>query len=106
MAETRRLFSTPLVIETLQSEAGIAALRQAIEAEFARDGRGVSISNIGGWHSNTQMISWGGEAARAMAFKAMQMADVQTLDAKSPQVSRFGWIQEMWANISHKGHAN
>lgn len=106
MAETRRLFSTPFVIETLQSEAGIAALRQAIEAEHARDSRGVSISNIGGWHSNTQMISWGGEAARAMAFKAMQMADAQTLDARSPQASRFGWIPEMWANISRTGHAN
>ncbi|WP_435417766.1 2OG-Fe(II) oxygenase family protein [Parerythrobacter aurantius] len=106
MAETRRLFSTPFVIDTLQSAAGLAALRQAIEAEHARDQQGVSISNIGGWHSNTQMLHWGGEAARALAFKAMQMADAQTIDAKSPQASRFGWIPEMWANISHKGHAN
>jgi uncharacterized protein (TIGR02466 family) len=106
MAETRRLFSTPFVIDTLQSEAGIAALRQAIEAERARDGMGLSISNIGGWHSNTQMIDWGGEAARALAYKAMQLADAQTLDAKGPQSSRFGWVPEMWANISRQGHAN
>lgn len=106
MAETRRLFSTPFVIDTLQSEAGIAALRQAIEAEHRRDVQGMSISNIGGWHSNTQMIDWGGEAARALAFKAMQMADAQTLDARSPQASRFGWVPEMWANVSHKGNAN
>lgn len=106
MAETRRLFSTPFVIDTLQSETGIAALRQAIEAEHARDASGVSISNIGGWHSSTRMIDWGGEAARALAFKAMQMADAQTLDARSPQASRFGWMPEMWANVSRKGHAN
>ena len=71
MAETRRLFSTPFVIDQLQSAAGIAALREVIEAEHARDGQGVSISNIGGWHSNTQMIEWGGEAARALAQRRM-----------------------------------
>lgn len=106
MAETRCLFSTPFVIDQLQSEAGIAALRQAIEAEHGRDGQGVSISNIGGWHSNTQMIDWGGEAARALAYKAMQMADALTIDAKSPKASRFGWVPEMWANVSTKGNAN
>lgn len=106
MSETRRLFSTPFVVDQLQSEAGIAALRQVIEVEHARDAQGVSISNIGGWHSNTQMLDWGGEAARALAFKAMQMADAQTQDAKSPRASRFGWVPEMWANVSAKGNAN
>ena len=34
------------------------------------------------------------------------MADEQTVDAKSPQESRFGWVPELWANVSAKGHAN
>lgn len=106
MAETRHLFATPFATDILQSAAGIAALRTAIEAERARDGQGVSISNIGGWHSNTQMLEWGGEAARALAFKAMQMADALTVDVKSPHVSRFGWVPEMWANVSKAGNAN
>ncbi|GAA4037107.1 2OG-Fe(II) oxygenase family protein [Parerythrobacter jejuensis] len=106
MSETQRLFSTPFVIDQLKSEAGLAALRQGIEAEHARDASGVAISNIGGWHSNTQMIDWGGEAARALAYKAMQMADAQTLDVKSPRESRFGWAPEMWANVSSRGNAN
>lgn len=106
MPETRRLFATPFVTDRLQSEAGIAALRQAIEAEHARDTAGVSISNIGGWHSNTGMLDWGGEAARALAYKAMTMADAITQDAKSPQASRFGWVPEMWANVSARGNAN
>ena len=52
------------------------------------------------------MIEWGGEAARALAYKAMQMADAQTVDAKSPEDSRFDWVPEMWANVSGKGSAN
>lgn len=95
MAQTHRLFSTPFVRDELQSEAGIAALRQEIEAEHVRDGEGVNISNIGGWHSNTQMLTWGGEAARALAFIAMTMPDALTQDAKSPKASRFGWVPEI-----------
>jgi uncharacterized protein (TIGR02466 family) len=103
---THRLFSTPFAVDRLASPEGLAALRQAIEAEHARDTKGVQISNIGGWHSNTSMLEWGGEAARGLAYKAMTMADAQTHDVRSPERSRYGWIPEMWANISHSGHSN
>lgn len=106
MTDTRYFFSTPFVLDTLRSAEGIAALRHAIEAERARDAKGVDISNIGGWHSNTRMLEWGGEAALALAYKAMEMAGAQTVDSKSPRESRFGWVPEMWANVSTKGHAN
>lgn len=106
MTETRHLFSTPFVIDRLQSAEGIRVLRDAILAEQARDQAGVQISNIGGWHSNTKMIEWGGEAARALAYKAMTMADTATVDAGSPGASRYNWAPEMWANVSGKGNAN
>ena len=106
MVTTRHLFSTPFIADTLQSEEGLRMLREAISAEQARDPAGVSISNIGGWHSNTQMIDWGGEAARALAHKAMTLADEQTIDVKSPAENRFTWHPEMWANVSGRGAAN
>jgi uncharacterized protein (TIGR02466 family) len=106
MTETRHLFPTPFVLDRLQSAEGIRLLREAILAEQARDAAGVNISNIGGWHSNTQMLEWGGEAARALAYKAMTMADEATVDAGSPQASRYSWIPEMWANVSGAGNAN
>ncbi len=106
MSETHQLFSTPFVVDRLQSEEGMAALRELIEEERKRDTSGVQISNIGGWHSNTKMADWGGEVARALAFKAMTMADALTIDTLSTQKSRFGWIPEMWANVSTKGDAN
>ncbi|SMQ74322.1 conserved hypothetical protein [Altererythrobacter xiamenensis] len=106
MVETHSLFPTPFGKDMLQSEEGIAVLRQAIEAERKRDPKGIRISNVGGWHSNTNMIDWGGEAARALAYKAMTMADALTIDSKSPGNSRFGWVPEMWANVSTAGDAN
>ncbi|MGB7372774.1 2OG-Fe(II) oxygenase family protein [Pontixanthobacter sp.] len=106
MAKTRRLFATPFVVDELASAEGLQALRAIITAQQADDSAGVQISNINGWHSNTRMVEWGGEVARALAYKAMQMADAQTVDIRSPQASRFGWIPEMWANVSSKGSAN
>ncbi len=106
MAEMKSLFATPFLVDTLQSEQGIAMLREAIEAELARDPEGLRISNLGGWHSGTNMLEWGGEAAKALVFKTMTMADAVTTDVKSPQESRFGWIPELWANVSRHGHAN
>ena len=81
MVETHSLFPTPFGKDVLQSEEGIAALRQAIEAERKRDPKGIQISNVGSWHSNTNMIDWGGEAARALAYKAMTMADARPIVA-------------------------
>lgn len=106
MVVESHLFPTPFVIDTLASEEGMRLLREAVGAEQLRDPVGLQISNISGWHSKTDMIEWGGEAARALAFKAMQLADSQTIDARSPDESRFGWVPEMWANVSHKGSAN
>ncbi len=106
MSETRHLFATPFVIDRLQSAEGISALREAILAEQARDQAGVQISNLGGWHSNTKMLEWGGEAARALAHKAMTMADEATGFAYPDEASQSSWVPEMWANVSGRGHAN
>lgn len=106
MTDTRFLFATPFVIDRLQSPEGLAALREAIMAEKARDAAGMDISNIGGWHSNTKMIEWGGEAARALAYKAMTMADEATVNIGQEHGREYGWIPEMWANVSGRGNAN
>lgn len=111
MTQKRHFFSTPFIIDRLASQQGIAMLREAIEGEMVRDEAGISISNIGGWHSNTAMLEWGGEAAKALVFKAMTMADAHSVDVKAEEGAtfadgRFGWIPELWANVSKKGNAN
>ncbi len=106
MPDTHHFFTTPFIVDQLNSEQGLQMLRDAIVAEMDRDKKGITISNLGGWHSNTDMLRWGGEAAKALVFKAMGMADEACVDIKSPENGRFGWHPEMWANVSDKGHAN
>lgn len=107
MTDTRHIFTTPFIVDRLQSPEGLRVLREAILAEQTRDPTGAAISNIGGWHSNTKMIEWGGEAARALAYKAMTLADAATVDIGSADTSsRYDWVPEMWANVSKSGNAN
>ena len=106
MVEIRHLFSTPFLSDRLQSAEGIAALRELILAEQQRDSAGVQISNIGGWHSNTNMLDWGGEAARALALKAMDMADDAMVNVGAEEGREYGWAPEMWANVSKAGNSN
>jgi uncharacterized protein (TIGR02466 family) len=106
MTDVRRLFSTPFALEKVDDPSLITALRSAIAAERARDPAGVARSNIGGWHSNDQMLEWGGEPARKLAAIAMGVADTLTVDRQHPEDSRYGWRAAMWANISARGHAN
>jgi len=106
MAQTRYLFSTPLLTDTLNSAEGLRVLREAVLAEKARDTKGIAVSNIGGWHSNTAMLDWGGEAARALAYKAMTMADEATANVGRDRGHEYGWLPEMWANVSGRGNAN
>ena len=106
MVQARALFATPLLVDRLQGPETILALRDAILAERMRDPQGVQISNIGGWHSNTRMVDWGGEAARALVYKAMGMADEGCSNIAHDQGREYGWVPEMWANVSGSGHSN
>lgn len=106
MSEFTRHFSTPIITDTLASAEGIKMLRAIIEKRHSEDPEGMNISNLGGWHSDTRMVEWGGEAARALVYKVMTLADEYSFDSRSEGESRFGWFPEMWANISRKGNAN
>jgi uncharacterized protein (TIGR02466 family) len=106
MADVRRLFSTPLALEMIDDPPLIDQLRGAIAEERARDPQGVARSNVGGWHSNIEMLDWGGEPARRLAEITMRLADTLTVDRLSHDESRFGWRSHMWANVSARGHAN
>ena len=102
-----RLFYTPLLEVDLSGEAGlIEALKSAIEANRANS-QGVTRSNVGGWHSDTDMLRWGGEPALKLGRHVMENALQHTNDngARGNQ-PRFVFNVEMWANVSPPGASN
>ena len=98
------LFDTPVVIARLKDPQPLVRdLADAIQARKAAD-EGVERSNVGGWHSDTKMLDWGGAAARALVEHAIGLVERMShfKDTRAPS----GWRAEMWANVSRAGDLN
>lgn len=102
------LFETMVVIDKMPDAAAINRhLRETILARQANDAKGVEISNVGGWHSDTAMLRWGGEAAQALLARITAAADRHSVDIKAQAGRpRHRWFPEMWANVSGPGASN
>ena len=99
------LFPTPVYTLQFDPESALnAALRDAISGH-RRDHDGVNISNVRGWQSTNDMMSWGGEAAAALARHVVQLANRVTVRRNAPSPLTH-WRPEMWANINEDGDSN
>lgn len=98
-------FETPIAYCQLKDGAALMAeLRSAI-LKNRTDTEGLSRSNIGGWHSNTDMMRWGGEAAITLADTAIGIAKrMSYFQESSPE--NYDWVVRMWANVNEKGGLN
>lgn len=100
------LFETPVIIDTLPDHAELnRQLRETILARREEDS-GIQVSNVGGWHSDTRMLDWGGAAAMSLLERIIAAADNFTVDVRGEGASRYRWFPEMWANVSPPGAAN
>lgn len=99
------LFETPILHGRLAgAEQLTAALADAVRAR--RDGdAGIGRSNVGGWHSATDMLDWGGPAAAKLADLAVKsVARLSSVEGRDSRA--LPWTVKMWANISPSGALN
>lgn len=99
------VFETPVAYCRLnQGESLFSDLEQAIRQQMAQDD-GLNRSNIGGWHSGTNMMQWGGPAALKLAESAIGIAKRLThFEEVGPE--NFDWLVKMWANVTPAGGLN
>lgn len=99
------LFETPILHGRVDDAAAINdALRASVIARAAAD-EGLNRSNVGGWHSATDMLGWGGPAAARLSDLAVRMARrLSHFEGRDP--ARVEWTVKMWANISPPGALN
>ncbi|MDJ0909576.1 MAG: 2OG-Fe(II) oxygenase family protein [Woeseiaceae bacterium] len=106
MTERLDLFPTTILKARVPDpEALNAALLAAIDQQ-REAGRGIDRSNIGGWHSETDMAQWGGEAARGLARFAVETVSPHMADIAAGGKRQFDWGIDMWANVNGPGAAN
>lgn len=108
MSEPRiiNLFTTPVIAESWPGAAQLnAELHRVILAHEARS-KGVTKSNLQGWQSEIDMLTWGGEAAKHLATHVVKRCEELTADIAASGRRRFEWLPEMWANVSRRGASN
>ncbi len=99
------LYETPILHGRLADAAALtAALRTAVLDRHAA-APSLARSNVGGWHSATDMLDWGGPAATALADTAVKMAKrASHFDGRD--AATVEWTVKMWANVSPPGALN
>ena len=104
-ASIRGIFPTP-VIECLLPDAHSlnAELKRVILGREQSD-KGTQHSNLGGWQSDWEMESWGGDAFKVVLEAVRAMASQITTDRMGRPVS-VNWFANAWANINRDGHGN
>lgn len=103
----RYVFPTPLIETEI---AGAAEMNRALIATVkARQAQspGVQRSNYNGWHSDTEMLKWGGAPAKKIAIETLTICSSFTDDVgMRNNQPRFEYGVEMWANVSPAGASN
>ncbi len=99
------LYETPILHGRLADAGALTtALRTTILDRHAA-APSLARSNVGGWHSATDMLDWGGPAAAALADTAVKMAKrASHFDGRD--AATVEWTVKMWANVSPPGALN
>ena len=108
MAEATRIelaFATPVIIDRPPNAAELNGALEPIILARRQSHPGMRRSNIGGWHSDTGFLGWGGAAAQALAQRVIALAGAHTTDLLAPE-EKHPWLIEAWANVSETGAAN
>ena len=101
----RGLFATPVAaLEVPDADALNAELEQVILRRRAAT-PSVQASNAGGWHSDRDILAWGGPRVAQVIEFAKGVAGQVTADRKGNAV-RPPWTVQAWANVNTAGHAN
>jgi uncharacterized protein (TIGR02466 family) len=102
---TRNLFPTPVAsVDTPDAEARNEELRTLI-LERRRTAPTIQASNDGGWHSDRDLLSWGGARAAEVVTMARAVANHMTRDRAGREVQP-DWIVTSWANVNGPGDSN
>ncbi len=105
--EIKYLFPTPIMVTELANAAALNSQLKEIILTRRKSAPGVQRSNILGWHSDTEMLNWAGEAAKTLALETLQVCASRTDDVGMRNgVPRYEFGIEMWANISPAGASN
>jgi uncharacterized protein (TIGR02466 family) len=101
------LFSTPLFSHALKNVDALNAELRDLILERERTTPSAAKSNIGGWQSQADFLTWGGSAVSTLGRYLVTAVEIAT--AKLPLVApnlKIHFELMAWAAVNRKGHYN
>ena len=101
-------FFTPVVMHRWEdSEELNRQLKEAVLAQ-ERQSTGTIRSNVGGWQSNQDFMTWTGDAGKLLGRRIIELANHATtmLLKHFNATASFSWKVSIWANVNRRGHWN
>lgn len=99
------LFETPILHGRLADVGDLTATLAAAILKRRAEHPTLARSNVGGWHSASDMLDWGGKPAAAIADTALRMAKRMSW-FEGRDANALDWSVKMWANVSPAGALN
>ena len=102
------LFETPVIITDVPDIAELTGELRTIINQRRESHESARRTNQGGWQSDPGMLEWGGTAAQDLGSIMLQVCNRFTRDIgqTDPDIPRFEWSAEMWANICPRGSSH
>lgn len=99
-------FATPIAVFDVPDPAALNAGLRAIVLERAETTAGVGRTNVGGWHSPDDLLTWPDPAVATL--KDHVMGACQTMLAVISNAQRYDCTMNLacWANVLRKGNYN
>ncbi len=105
-AQRGMLFETPIVSAHFDNSAAfLNDLKNVILQNKEEYKTGLARSNVGGWHSDTNMMEWGGLAAKELSERIIALTH-KTSFFPDTTADKINWKIQMWANVTSKGGFN
>lgn len=105
-AGTLSLFSTPVILFDLPDKVQINQALVKLIKQKRGSHDGIGRSNLGGWHSEDDMMAWAPEQARRILTQAVELCSPRLADVHPNGKRDFQFDARMWANINGPGNAN
>ncbi|MGF1549423.1 MAG: TIGR02466 family protein [Sphingomonadaceae bacterium] len=104
-AEHLGLFETVVLYARFAPADPLTADLEAAIRKRMTEHEGIRRSNVGGWHSDTDMLKWGGAPAEKLADMTIRIARrLSHFNEADPK--KIDWRLSMWANVSPPGALN
>lgn len=99
-------FATPILTSRPSNGSWLNSKLEPLIVRRMEGSRSVQASNVGGWHSDHQLMRWGGTAAKSLAATVKAIVEPHTLNVLDPDAGAPSWLIRAWANVGGNGDYN